>query len=62
MKTHEPALNIPQMEDYLLEVFPQLYVEGGQQYFVESLDFEKTIVRLKYHDRHLRPGGTFSGP
>ncbi len=62
MKTHEPALDIAQMEEYLLEVFPQLYVEGAQQYFVESLDFEKTIVRLKYHDRHLRPGGTFSGP
>ena len=62
MKNTDPALSIPEMEAYLLEVFPQIFVDGEQQYFVESLDFEKTIIRLKYHDRHLRPGGTYSGP
>ena len=62
MDNYKPALTKHQIEEYLLEVFPQLYVDGQQQYFVESLAFEKTIVRLKYHDRHLRPGGTFSGP
>ncbi len=62
MKKNEPALNIAEMEAYLLEVFPQIYADGEQQYFVDSLDFDKTLIRLKYHDRHLRPGGTFSGP
>ncbi len=62
MNKSDQALSIAEMEVYLLEVFPQLYANGEQQYFVESLDFDKTLVRLKYHDRHLRPGGTFSGP
>jgi len=62
MKKCNPVLSIAEMEAYLLEVFPQLYVDDEQQYFIESLDFDKTIVRLKYHQRHLRPGGTFSGP
>jgi len=62
MNKSDQALSIAEMEAYLLEVFPQLYANGEQQYFVESLDFDKTLVRLKYHDRHLRPGGTFSGP
>ena len=62
MKKYNPVLSIAEMEAYLLEVFPQLYVDDEQQYFIESLDFDKTIVRLKYHQRHLRPGGTFSGP
>ncbi len=62
MNETDQALSIAEMEAYLLEVFPQLYANGEQQYFVESLDFDKTVVRLKYHDRHLRPGGTFSGP
>jgi len=56
------VLSIAEMESYLLEVFPQTYANGEQQYFVDSLDFDKTLIRLKYHDRHLRPGGTFSGP
>ena len=56
------VLSIAEMEAYLLEVFPQIYANGEQQYFVDSLDFDKTLIRLKYHDRHLRPGGTFSGP
>ena len=62
MNKLKTALSIAEMEAYLLEVFPQIYADGEQQYFVESLDFDKTLVRLKYHDRHLRPGGTFSGP
>ncbi len=62
MKKTDPALNVAEMEAYLLEVFPQIHADGEQQYFVDSLDFDKTLVRLKYHDRHLRPGGTFSGP
>ena len=62
MNKTDQALSIAEMEAYLLEVFPQIYANGEQQYFVDSLDFDKTLIRLKYHDRHLRPGGTFSGP
>lgn len=56
------ALNANDIEAYLPEVFPQLFVNGEQQYFVDKLTLDETCIRLKYHERHLRPGGTFSGP
>jgi len=62
MKNEALVLNAGEIEDYLLEVFPQLYAEGEQQYFVEEVAPFQARIRLKYHDRHLRPGGTFSGP
>lgn len=62
MKHNSLALNESELEQYMFEVFPQLYVEGEQQYFVESVALNSARLRLKFHDRHLRPGGTFSGP
>lgn len=62
MKQSDLALNEDDLERFLAEVFPQLYVEGEQQYFVEAVAPFSAQLRLKYHNRHLRPGGTFSGP
>jgi uncharacterized protein (TIGR00369 family) len=62
MKNSTLVLNADEIEDYLLEVFPQLYADGEQQYFVEEVVPYSARIRLHYHDRHLRPGGTFSGP
>jgi len=62
MKNTPLVLSADEIEDYLLEVFPQLYAEGEQQYFVDEVAPFRARIRLKYHDRHLRPGGTFSGP
>jgi len=62
MKNSDLALNRHEIEQYLSEVFPQLYIEGEQQYFVEAVGPLTARIRLKYHERHLRPGGTFSGP
>ncbi|MBV0892899.1 PaaI family thioesterase [Paracoccus sp. Z118] len=45
------------LNDYLAEVFPQ-----AKGYVVEEIGAESVRVRLQVEDRHLRPGGTISGP
>ncbi len=62
MKNPTLVLTVREIEDYLLEVFPQLYAGSEQQYFVEEVAPYSARLRLRFHDRHLRPGGTFSGP
>ena len=62
MNSSNLAFTACELEAYLPEVFPQLLVNGEQQYFIETLEADMTRVRLQYHERHLRPGGTFSGP
>ncbi len=47
-----------EMMAFLGEVFPQ--VEG--MFAIDHLDEERLIMRLHSDDRHLRPGGTVSGP
>ncbi len=47
-----------EMADYLDDVFPQ--VKG--MFSIDSLDEEKVVMRLLASDRHVRPGGTVSGP
>ena len=43
---------------YIEHVFPQIKGE----FKIEELNIETTKVRLNVSDRHLRPGGTISGP
>lgn len=47
-----------EMMQYLQEVFPQV----KDDYVIEHLDGETVTMRLMTADRHLRPGGTISGP
>ena len=47
-----------EMQAYLPEVFPQ--VRG--MFAIDRMDEELLVVRLIADDRHLRPGGTVSGP
>ncbi|MDK3074114.1 PaaI family thioesterase [Sedimentitalea sp. JM2-8] len=47
-----------EMMDYLEEVFPQI----RSDFRVEHLDGETVTMRMLIGDRHLRPGGTVSGP
>ncbi len=47
-----------EMMDFLDEVFPQ--VRG--EFAIDRLDDELLIMRLLVGERHLRPGGTISGP
>jgi uncharacterized protein (TIGR00369 family) len=49
---------VPEMEAYLAEVFPQ--VEG--MFGIDRMDADLLVMRLFNDERHLRPGGTVSGP
>ncbi|MBC7137400.1 MAG: PaaI family thioesterase [Defluviimonas sp.] len=46
------------LEGFLAEIFPQI----AEDFAVEVLEPERLVVRLKVAYRHLRPGGTVSGP
>lgn len=50
-------MGVDELNDYLAEVFPQ-----AKGYVVEEIGAESVRVRLRVEERHLRPGGTVSGP
>ncbi|MBO9445108.1 PaaI family thioesterase [Ruegeria sp. R14_0] len=52
------VLNREQLSEYLAHVFPQV----ERDFAIEEVDDSSITVRLKVEDRHLRPGGTVSGP
>ena len=43
---------------YVESIFPQI----SGEFEIDHLSEELLIVRLKVQERHLRPGGTVSGP
>lgn len=56
-----PALTAKEIEDVLLADFPQAYYPGcGLS--LERVDYGNVRVRREFHEDHLRPGGTISGP
>ncbi|WP_050602416.1 PaaI family thioesterase [Ruegeria sp. 6PALISEP08] len=52
------AMNRDELSQYLNEVFPQVH----QDFVVEDLTEDTITMRLVVQERHLRPGGTVSGP
>ncbi|GLS81855.1 PaaI family thioesterase [Paracoccus marinus] len=50
-------MNAQDLNDYLAEVFPE-----ATGYTVEAAGGDDLRARLSVGDRHLRPGGTVSGP
>lgn len=60
--SHQPVLSVPEVESFLDEVFPQLSHDGVRAVRVESVGPMTASLRLLAHERHLRPGGTVSGP
>ncbi|MEM9146134.1 MAG: PaaI family thioesterase [Pseudomonadota bacterium] len=54
----EPVLDIPELEAFLAEVFPQINGEAS----IETIGPLTARMRLHVTERHLRPGGTVSGP
>lgn len=48
----------PALEAFLIEAFPQV----ADDFRVEDVTEARVTVRLKVTERHLRPGGTVSGP
>ena len=54
-------MTVSELEAFLDETFPQLH-HGGRTYFVEEVGPMTARMRCDYHEKHLRPGGTISGP
>ncbi len=51
-------LSKTEVTEFLSEVFPQV----KNDFTIEALDDMTASVRLNVEERHLRPGGTVSGP
>ncbi len=54
----DAKMNAREMMEFLEEVFPQV----KNDFVIEHMDGETVTVRLMTAERHLRPGGTVSGP
>ncbi|HEU6440834.1 MAG TPA: PaaI family thioesterase, partial [Microvirga sp.] len=61
MASHHPIMTKEDLIAFLDREFPQIHM-GGQTYFLEEIGPLSARMRMDYHDRHLRPGGTISGP
>lgn len=57
----KPVMNGPQLRAFIEEVFPQS-IADYPTLDVTSVEPGQVRVRLETDDRHLRPGGTVSGP
>ncbi|MCB1400380.1 MAG: PaaI family thioesterase [Rhodobacteraceae bacterium] len=54
----EPVMDKQALGVFLAREFPQV----AQDFEIDALSAEAIVVRLKVSERHLRPGGTVSGP
>jgi uncharacterized protein (TIGR00369 family) len=61
MASHHPIMTRDELAAFLDREFPQIHM-GGQTYFVDEIGPLTARMRMSYHDRHIRPGGTISGP
>jgi len=52
------AMSREDLMDYMKQIFPQV----NRDFAIEELTEDTITVRLIVEDRHLRPGGTVSGP
>ena len=55
------SLPIARIEALIDDRFPQIHL-GGRVYIIEELGERSSRVRMRHHERMLRPGGTVSGP
>ena len=53
-------MSVAELEEFLHAEFPQSF--GGGDTSIESADGETCLMRQRYSERMLRPGGTISGP
>jgi uncharacterized protein (TIGR00369 family) len=61
MTTHDPVMSLEDLRAFLDAEFPQIHF-GGRSYHLEAIGPFSARLRMDYHERHLRPGGTISGP
>ena len=53
-------MSVKQLEAFLLAEFPQAFLSGDIS--IESADGTTCLLRQRFSDQMLRPGGTVSGP
>src|SRR4029450_4174519 len=53
-------MSVAELEKFLREEFPQAFSDGDIT--IESADGETCLLRRRFDERMLRPGGTVSGP
>jgi uncharacterized protein (TIGR00369 family) len=53
-------MNVAELEKFLHDEFPQAF--RGGDIAIESADGASCLLRQRYSDQMLRPGGTVSGP
>jgi uncharacterized protein (TIGR00369 family) len=53
-------MSVPELEKFLRYEFPQAF--SNDDISIESADGTSCLLRQRYSDRMLRPGGTVSGP
>ncbi len=53
-------MSVAELEEFLRHEFPQALSAGDIS--IESADGETCLLRQRYSERLLRPGGTISGP
>jgi uncharacterized protein (TIGR00369 family) len=53
-------MSVAELEEFLRIEFPQSFGSGDTT--IESADGASCLLRQRYNDRMLRPGGTVSGP
>ncbi|MEM9574479.1 MAG: PaaI family thioesterase [Pseudomonadota bacterium] len=61
MTAFQPVMSVPELETFLEEEFPEVHVDG-RVFSVVEVSSGKLTMRLDPISRHLRPGGTVSGP
>jgi len=52
-------MSVAELEKFLRDEFPQAFGDGDIS--IETADGETCLLRQRYNDRMLRPGGTVSG-
>jgi|SRR5215813_5166914 len=53
-------MSVAELEEFLRAEFPQTF--GSDHIRIERADGESCLLRQRYNDQMLRPGGTVSGP
>ncbi|MER2263803.1 PaaI family thioesterase [Methylobacterium oxalidis] len=54
-------MSLDEVVAFLEREFPQIH-HGGRSYHLEAVGPLTARMRMDHHERHLRPGGTVSGP
>src|SRR5215469_4367682 len=55
-----PKMSVAELEEFLRAEFPQSF--GGGDTRIEKADGETCLLRQRFSETMLRPGGTISGP